>query len=143
VFKRRYRSLRISARAFKSASHAPPEIDLVAQVERRVECVGGQSTKARGLLGRITLPRVAWIQVQAGHQFAAGHSGGRPRGVDTGRGRPDFLVGFERLGFQTVESCITKNLPPVSLRNMVKGLALLPITRLRGFVLGGNHTGWP
>src|SRR5258708_36383501 len=47
VIERSERCLGVRAGALKTATHATPEIDLVAQIERRAERISGYRTEAR------------------------------------------------------------------------------------------------
>ncbi len=122
----RERTLRVSPRAFEAPAHAAPEIDLIAEIERRAESVHGDRAEARLLVWRVALAPPAWVGVECGQKFTPRYARRSPRLFDARDRCPEFLVHHARALLQLVQRLVAKHFPPCALRHVVEWLALLP-----------------
>src|SRR5712671_434807 len=81
------------AGAFEATADAAPQIDLIAEIQRGLKVIDGQTSEARHLVGRIALTREAGIKIQAWQQLAASHAGRSAGLVNPSYGGLQLLIG--------------------------------------------------
>ncbi len=94
IVKCREGRLGIRAGALKSPPDAAPQINFVAEIERRRNGVRSQTAKAGLFIRRNTLAHQTRLKVQGGQQFAARHARGGAGLVHAGKGGFEFLIGL-------------------------------------------------